>query len=922
MHNSRAAPPMMTRQARTWLGVMLLLLALLYLNSVYMGITTWRQWLSGHALETELYQWAFLLHLAIGLLVSLFALAFLTGHLRLARRASNRRAQRRGGLLAIIGAILICTGLALTDLIGSQGDTRATLYILHIFAGCALPAVFVYHRRAGRRIRWFWAAPLLLSGIGAAYATHRWHTAHIDAATLEHPVGAPVLAAQDPQWMPRAPTAPARAVFADRKAFDTSPFLNEQCGECHTQAHAEWTRSAHRFASFNNPAYRAVVSNLRAHLLQRDGHVRQARLCAGCHDPLPLFSGEFDDPQMNMDSATAQAGITCLTCHGISRVEGHLGNGAYTLSAPGRYPFANSRHPVGRWLHRQLIRANPDFHKRSLLKPLHQRSEFCAACHKVHLPQELNHFHWLRGQNHYDSFLLSGFSGHSVASFNYPPQALDNCAACHMPERDVGERTHRSHHFAAANPTLGHLRDAPYDNTALVRERLEDALSVDLFAMTDTTTGTVSAPLSHMPPELHPDRSYWVDVVVRNRKVGHAFTQGTADSNQAWLALTLSHNGRKIAASGALDEERAVDPHAHFVNTYAIRADGQRIAAREVEHMVGHLYDHQIPAGGTDVIRYRIRVPKNYRPEDTLSLTASLNYRKFSNAFVHSIEPQTQNRIPIITIATDRWTSPRAAHKHRAHPSGERWLDYGVGWLLKNDDRAIERALSAFVQAQREPATRDAALLNEARGHWRLGRLDVATKRLAEINHSPTPWTQRWLRGQIDFVSGDLNAAIEAFEDVLRGDLGAATTRGFDFSKDYRLHNRLAAAYFERAKQAGAQDAQADLDLARHHYQQTLQIDPENAAAHYGLAQWYTRRSDSADAADRATWHERAYLSYRGDETALAGARAKARLRDPVGAAAADPLHVYPLLPVRRQTTTERLTAVPHNPADALGGAH
>ena len=26
---------------------------------------------------------------------------------------------------------------------------------------------------------------------------------------------------------------------------------------------------------------------------------------------------------------------------------------------------------------------------------------------KVHLPEELNHYKWLRGQNHYDSFLLS-----------------------------------------------------------------------------------------------------------------------------------------------------------------------------------------------------------------------------------------------------------------------------------------------------------------------------------------------------------------------------------------------------------------------------------------------------------------------------------------------------------------------------------
>ena len=51
---------------------------------------------------------------------------------------------------------------------------------------------------------------------------------------------------------------------------------------------------------------------------------------------------------------------------------------------------------------------------RTFLKPLHRSAEFCGTCHKVHLPAELNGYKWLRGQNHYDSFLLSGVSGHRV----------------------------------------------------------------------------------------------------------------------------------------------------------------------------------------------------------------------------------------------------------------------------------------------------------------------------------------------------------------------------------------------------------------------------------------------------------------------------------------------------------------------------
>jgi hypothetical protein len=82
---------------------------------------------------------------------------------------------------------------------------------------------------------------------------------------------------------------------------------------------------------------------------------------------------------------------------------------------------------------RQLIKAKPAFHKATFLKPMHRTAEFCGSCHKVHLPPELNDYKWLRGQNHYDAFWLSGVSGNGVASFYYPPKAQANCNGCHMP---------------------------------------------------------------------------------------------------------------------------------------------------------------------------------------------------------------------------------------------------------------------------------------------------------------------------------------------------------------------------------------------------------------------------------------------------------------------------------------------------------
>ncbi|MDZ7749293.1 MAG: hypothetical protein U5K43_11075 [Halofilum sp. (in: g-proteobacteria)] len=42
----------------------------------------------------------------------------------------------------------------------------------------------------------------------------------------------------------------------------------------------------------------------------------------------------------------------------------------------------------------------------------------------MHIPEAVNDYKWIRGQNHYDSFLLSGVSGHGVSSFYYPPRAV------------------------------------------------------------------------------------------------------------------------------------------------------------------------------------------------------------------------------------------------------------------------------------------------------------------------------------------------------------------------------------------------------------------------------------------------------------------------------------------------------------------
>src|ERR1019366_3521511 len=173
---------------------------------------------------------------------------------------------------------------------------------------------------------------------------------------------------------------------------------NQYCQECHPDSYKRWEKSAHRFSSFNNPFYRRAVE-LVADRVGRE----KTKWCAGCHDPVVLFTGQMGKATMasfSYDQFEAQQGLTCMACHSIAEVKDVRGNGGYVVEESKQYPFA-------------------------FMKPFMRTPEFCAPCHKVGLLLPLNDYHWMRGQNHYDSWFDSGVSGVAVRSF-YDPRSEEH----------------------------------------------------------------------------------------------------------------------------------------------------------------------------------------------------------------------------------------------------------------------------------------------------------------------------------------------------------------------------------------------------------------------------------------------------------------------------------------------------------------
>jgi tetratricopeptide (TPR) repeat protein len=904
----RLREPVVGPRLRVLLLSVFALFALLSVTAVYLSMTTLMEWYTQTTYQGYFYQVVFLAHLILGLLIIVPVIVYGIVHMRRAWFRPNKRAVRVGYALFIAALGLLISGLVLTrgvPLIEVRDPAmRSAAYWSHVILPLMVAWLFVLHRLAGKRIKWAVGGGVALASLAIAGV-------------------AMVLQAQDPRkWNEVGPDSGEQYFFPSLARTSSGQFIparalmnDAYCAECHEDTHDSWMHSAHHLSSFNNPMYLFSVRETRQKAIERDGSVQAARFCAGCHDPVPFFSGAFDDPNFDdVNHPTAHAGITCTSCHAITNVNSVRGNSDFTIEEPLHYPFAYSENPTLAWINRALVKAKPEFHKKTFLKPLHKTTEFCGACHKVHLPEELNAYKWLRGQNHYDTFLLSGVSGHGVTSFYYPPKAQTNCNGCHMKAEastnfgarrldDSGELKVHDHQFPSANTALGHLYNAPPEVNDAHREMLEGALRVDFFGLKKEgrIDGKLIAPLRPQVPSVEPGESYLLETVLRTLTLGHPFTQGTADSNEVWLEVTLLVDGEVVAQSGGRDAgDGAVDPWSHFVNAYVLDRHGKRVDRRNAEDIFTVLYNNQIPPGAADAVHYRFRVPESAR--QTVEVRASLHYRKFNTHYMKLVmdDPNYVNDLPITTIASDRIVfgvgeengPPQASPEI---PVWQRWNDYGIGLLRKRGAGELRQAEAVFQQV-RELAPAHGHL-NLARVYVREGRLDEAVEslKLAAQSDAP-PWTVAYFTGLVNKQNGYLDEAVANLRTVTTTQFQDARDRGFDFSKDYRVLNELAGTLFELSKrergEARRAQKEALLDEARATYEAALEIDPENVNAHYGLAQLYATTGN----AEAEQFHRSEHARYKPDDNALDAAVATARRSDEAADHAASAVVIYDLM--------------------------
>src|SRR2546425_359981 len=133
------------------------LVALLGANSVYLASITLLEWLKGLSYQNYFYQYMFLAHLALGLLLLVPFVLFGVFHIKNAYNRPNRRAVRVGFLLFITSLILLFTGVALMrvgNFVIKNPNVRNITYWAHVITPLGAIWLYILHRLAGPRIKW------------------------------------------------------------------------------------------------------------------------------------------------------------------------------------------------------------------------------------------------------------------------------------------------------------------------------------------------------------------------------------------------------------------------------------------------------------------------------------------------------------------------------------------------------------------------------------------------------------------------------------------------------------------------------------------------------------------------------------------------------------------------------------------------
>lgn len=552
--------------------------------------------------------------------------------------------------------------------------------------------------------------------------------------------------------------APALTETRGSGAIDGGVLTNDaaDCGVCHPDVAAQWRSSAHAFASFNNPIYRASVDAFRA----ASGN-QASRFCAGCHD-VPLLIDGLMDGDVRPAEPRGHGGVTCLSCHAVEHATVD-GNGSYTLRTD-PIVMPEKGDPQSLAAHATALTASLD------------KVQLCASCHRAFLGEATGHGHHMAGPDDIGPWSRSVYAGSDISRIDDPIARAD-CRGCHMPLEtahlgDVAATAGkvRSHRFAGGHSWLATMIG---DERGLEASRamLRKALRVSVVP---------SVAREFISPG--PDDTLDIDVVVRNVGVGHHYPGGTRDAHDSWIELTVrAADGGVVATAGADQARTGTDPSAHRFRALVVDDAGRPALERDVHRFRALVYDRTVAPRDAQVVRYPLHMDTSLAARMPLTIEAVVWHRsrslevqrascqatqdergrrfaaaseRFGMPSLDPCAPQPLTRVAETTIVVGKAVPWQALYDH-----GLAW-SHALGEQLDVARPALELAsASAETERQRAAAMQILALVA-----GRQGRVDEALSWASRANALAVGEPSiDWARGRALAAVWRWDAAADAF---------------------------------------------------------------------------------------------------------------------------------------------------------------
>ena len=620
-------------------------------------------------------QVAVLLHTLVGVVFVVPYAWYQLRHWRLYRSLPMTQVKLTGYFSLVASVVLTASGLVLTVQAALQTRISYTWDLLHIVATFALiasvlphVASLVYMSFRGRKEefvklraaqkRFGWNTLLVAGGLLGVLAL----------ATYAYP--SPRLVNRLPEDYsyvlgPDRPFAPSLARTSTGQAFDAKSMGGSNtCGTsgCHERIYQEWLVSAHRYSAMDL-GFRAVQSSMG----EQNGP-ESTRYCGGCHDPISLFAGAknlFRDDLSN--PIGKDEGVSCIVCHSIKETD-IKGNASYVITQPARYLFELADTVGGRRLVRDfLIRAYPRQHVRSLQHRLFKSPEFCAACHKQFIDEEINQVGWVQLQNQYDNWRQSRWNDSTDA------RRTIECRECHMPladsrdpargddldyNRSSGDGKHRTHRFLAANQFMPLALKLPgaEEHVTLTEQWLQGKIEIPEIA--EKWRNGPAVPIEMVVPKaVRPGEEVRIQVLITNNKVGHDYPTGPLDIIQSWIELAVTdQDGNLVFASGRRDDRHFIEPGSFMFKAEPVDQYGKLIDRHNLWEMVGVRYRRAIFPGHSDKAEFAFRAPRALDGDGTgisLQVSAKLMYRKIDQFLLNFLFGEDAGLTASVTVLSE-----------------------------------------------------------------------------------------------------------------------------------------------------------------------------------------------------------------------------------------------------------------------------